>query len=217
MYPLKFALLVQDSLWHLLLQLQSHGTRDIISRWCSFNNTFPFTVSLPLPLPVPLHVVCSIPFPGPFLTALHVLPTLAVLILIAIARTAASTAQCSAIRPVVIIIILVEYLIPIYSSNGQDVTWFVLPAAWRLNLCPEIIATIPRETLTGAFNLPHAGFLLIGAIDLISEGTGVVPPPTVHLVAGFVKYLPHISAEGSLALPNRQNPPPAVRPHQLEL
>jgi len=53
-------------------------------------------------------------------------------------------------------------------------------------------ATVPREMLTGAFNLPRAGCLRIGAIDLIPEDTGVVPPPIVHLVAGFVKHLPHI-------------------------
>jgi hypothetical protein len=50
--------------------------------------------------------------------------------------------------------ILMDYLIAIQWSNGHEVTWFVLPTAWLPNLCPEIIATIPRETLTGAFNLP---------------------------------------------------------------
>jgi len=139
-------------------------------------------VSLPLPLP----------FPGPVLTALRVLLTLAIVIVIAIARTAPSTAQPSGIGPVLIIIIFVDYLIPIQWSNGQEVAWLVLPAAWWLNLCPEIIATLPRETLAGAFNLSRAGCLRIGAIDLIPEGTGVVPPPIVHLIAGFVKHLPHI-------------------------
>jgi hypothetical protein len=106
--------------------------------------------------------------------------------------TAHSTAWHSGICPVVIIIILIDYLIPIQWSNGQGVAWLVLPAAWRLNLCPEIIATVLREMLTGAFNLPRAGCPRIGAIDLISEGTGVVAPPIVHLVAGFVKHLHHI-------------------------
>jgi len=167
-----------------------------------FNNTFRFTVSLPLPLPFPLPIlsrlpfplpiVCSLPIPGPFLTALRVLLTLAVVIVIAIARTAPSTTRRTGICPVVIIIILVDYFIPIQWSNCQEVAWFVLPTAWRLNLCPEIIATVPRETLTSAFNLPRAGCLRIGAIDLIQEGTGVTPPPILHLVAGFVKHLPHI-------------------------
>jgi len=90
------------------------------------------------------------------------------------------------------IIILINFLIPIQWSNSQDVAWLVLPAAWPLNLCPKIIATIPRETLAGALNLSRAGSLWIGVIDLIPEGTRVVPPPIVHLAAGFVKHLPHI-------------------------
>jgi hypothetical protein len=83
-----------------------------------FNNTFPFTVSLPLPLPFPLPVLsrlpfplpilCSLPFPGPFLTALRVLVTLTVVIVIAIPRMAPSTAQRTGIHPVVIIIILID-------------------------------------------------------------------------------------------------------------
>jgi hypothetical protein len=111
---------------------------------------------------------------------------------IAIARTASATAWLTGIRPVVIIINVVNYLIPIQRSNGQAVAWFVLPTAWWLNLCPEIIATIRREMRTGALNLPRAGCLWIGAIDLISEGTGIVPPSIAHMVAGFVKHLPHI-------------------------
>jgi hypothetical protein len=150
----------------LLLQLQSNGTIDIISPWGSFNNSLPVTVSLPftvylpftisllLPLPFPLPVLCSHPCPGPFLTALGALLTLAVVIVIAIATTAPSTAGLSGSHPVVIITILVDYLIPIQWSKGQEVSWCVLPAAWRLNLCLEIIATVPRETLTGAFTLP---------------------------------------------------------------
>jgi hypothetical protein len=124
-----------------------------------FNNTFPFTASLPVPLSCPLPILCSLPFPGPFLTPLHVRLTLAVVSVIVITRTAPSTAQRSMIRPVVIIIILVEYLIPIQSSNGQEVAWLVLPVAWQLNLCPEISATVPRETLTSAFDPCRAGCL----------------------------------------------------------
>ena len=168
------------------------------------NNTFQFEVSLPLPLPLPLPlsvlsrhpfphpIVCSLASPGPFLTALCVLLPLAIVIVIAIARMASSTPRRIGIHPVVIIIILVDYLIPIQWSYGQEVPCFVMPTAWRLNCCPEIIAAIPRETLTGAFNLSRAGCLRIGAINHISEGTGIVLPPVVDLVAGFVKHLPHI-------------------------
>jgi hypothetical protein len=108
------------------------------------NNTFPFTVSLPLPLPFPLPILsrlpcplpilCSLPFHSPFLTALRVLLTLAVVIVIAIARTAPSTARRTGIRPVVIIIILIDYLIPIQWSNGPEVAQFGLPTAWWFNL-----------------------------------------------------------------------------------
>jgi hypothetical protein len=147
------------------VQLQSNGTRDIISSWSLFYNTIPFTVSLRLPflrclpLPLPFPILCTLPFPGSFLTALRVLLTLAVVIVIAIARMATYTARPSRICPVLIIIILVDYLIPIQSSNGQEVTWLVLPAAWWLNLSPEMIAPVPRETLTGALNLLRAGCL----------------------------------------------------------
>jgi len=157
-----------------------------------FNNKFPFTVSLPLPLAFPLPVICSLPFPGPFLTSLHVFLTLAIVIAIAIARTSPSTARRSGIRLVLNIIILINYAIPMQWSNGQVVAWLVLPAAWWLNLCPDVIATVPRETLTGEVNLPRARCLRIGAIDFIPEGMGVVPPPIVHLVAGFVDHSPHI-------------------------
>jgi hypothetical protein len=159
-----------------------------------FNNTFPFTVSLPLslPFPLPLPVLGSLPFPGPFLTSLRVLLTLAIVIVIAISRMAPSTARRTVIRPVLIVIILIDYLIPIQWPNGQEVSWLVLPAAWWLNLCPGIIATVLRESLAGAYNLPQAGCLQIGEIDLIPEGMGVVPPPIVHLVAGFITHLPQI-------------------------
>jgi len=141
--------------------------------------------------------------------------TLAVVIAIAITRTAPSTAQHSGIRPVLIIIILVNYLIPIPWSNGQEVAWPVLPVPWWLNLSPEIIATIPRKMLTGAFNLPQDGCLQIGAIDSIPEGTGVAAPP--HLVSGFVKHLSHLWAKGCQPLPKRGTPAPVVGQHKLEL
>jgi hypothetical protein len=97
--------------------------RDIISSWGLFYNTFPVTVSLPLPflgclpvafpLPFPFPILCTLPLPSSFLTALRVVLTLAVVIAIAIARTAPFPAQPSGIRQVLIIIILADYLIPI--------------------------------------------------------------------------------------------------------
>jgi len=90
------------------------------------------------------------------------------------------------------IIILVDYLIPIQSSNSDEVPWLVLPEAWQLNHCPEIIATIPRETLSSAFNLSRAGCVRMLAIDLIPEDPVIVPLPIVHWVTGIVKHLPHI-------------------------
>jgi len=211
------------------LQLQSNGPRDIISPWNVFNNTFPITDFRPPPhpfplpvlsrLPIPLPMLRSLPFLGPFATPLRDLLTLAIAIVIVIvmARTAPSTARSCGMRPVLITIILIEYLIPIQWSEGQEVAWLLLPAAWRLNLYPVIIATIPRETLAGAFNLSRAACLRIGGNNLIPEGTGVVPPPIVHLVAGCVKPLPHIWAEGCPPLLQRWTPAPAVRQHHLDL
>jgi hypothetical protein len=89
-----------------------------------------------------------------FLTAMHILIALAVANVITIATMAASTAWHTGIRSVLIIIIVVHYLIPIQWSSSQEVAWLVLLAAWWLNHCPEIIATVPRATLTSAFNLP---------------------------------------------------------------
>jgi len=117
------------------------------------------------------------------------------------------------ILQVLIIITLVDYLSPVRWSTGQEVAWLALPAAWWRNLCTEIIATIPREMLAGALNFPQGGCLQIGGIDLIPEGTGVVPPPIAHLVVGVDKHLPHISAEGCPPLLERGNPAPAVRLH----
>ena len=120
-------------------------------------------MSLPIPLsvlshlPFPVPILCSVPFPGPFLTALRVRFTLAIVIVIAIARTARNTARRSGICPDFIIILIIDLLISIQWSNGQEVAWLVLLAAWRLNLCPGIIATIQREMLAGGFNSPRAG------------------------------------------------------------
>jgi len=149
--------------------------------------------------------------------ALGVLLTLGVVFVIAIARMAPSTAWRTGTSPVLMIIFLSDYLIPIQWSNSQEVAWLVLPAAWWLTLCPEIIPIVPREMLARALNLPCAGCLRIGAIDLIPNEMGVVPPPTVHLDASFVNHLPYACAEGSPPLPKRRTPGPAVRPHQLEL
>jgi hypothetical protein len=80
-----------------------------------------------------------------------------------------------------------------------------------------MIATVQSETLTGAFTLPQAASLRIGSIDLIPEGRGVVLPPIVHFVTGFVKHLPHIRAGGSPPLQKRRTPAPGVQPYRLEL
>jgi hypothetical protein len=65
------------------------------------------------------------------------------------------------------------------------------------------IATGPREILAGVYNLFQAGCLWIGEINLIAECTVVVTSPIIHVIAGFVKHLPYIRAEGSLPLPKR--------------
>jgi hypothetical protein len=54
-------------------------------------------------------------------------------------------------------------------------------------------------------------------MDMIPERMGVVLPPIVHLVTGFIKHLPLICAEGCPPLPKRWIPAPVVQPHQLEL
>jgi len=175
----------------------------------------------PLPIfslfPFCLPIFCSLPFPRCFLSTLCILLTLAVIIVITIARTAPPTALCSGFSAVLIIIILVDYLIPIQGYNSQKVVWFVLLAGWWLHLCPEIIATVPRETHTTSLSIPRAGFLQIGVIDLFPEGTGVAPPPIVYLAVDFVKHLPHVWEEARSPLPNRQTPASAVWPYLLEL
>jgi len=193
------------------------------------HNTFPFTdlLRLPLPLPFPLSVVsrlhfpfpilCSLLFPGHFLPSLHVILTIAFVIVIAITRMGPPTARRSWIYRGLIIHILINYHIPIQLSNGQEVAWLVLPGAWWLYLGPEIIATVPREPFTSAFNIPQAGCLRIGEIDLIPKSMGTVPLVIVHLVVGFVLPLPHISAEGCPAHPKGRALPAAVLPYQLEL
>jgi hypothetical protein len=114
------ALHIRVCLIQFLLQLHSNGTSDIISSWCWFTSAFRFTVALPRPLPLlrslslpsPLPILCTLPFPGPLLTALLVLHTVAVIIVIDIVRTALSAARRSGIRAVVIIINF-NYLIPL--------------------------------------------------------------------------------------------------------
>jgi hypothetical protein len=116
-------------------------------------------------------------------------------VVIGIANTlkAPSTARCSGISSsVIIIIVLLDYVIPILWSNGLGVARFVLQAASCLNLCAAIIPTLPTEMVNGSFNLTRADCLRIGVIDLIPERKVVVPPPIVHLVVGFVNHSPHI-------------------------
>jgi hypothetical protein len=72
----------------------------------------------------------TLPCPGSFVTALRVLFPLAIVIVIGISKMALSTTWISTIRPVIIIIVLIDYLIPIQQSYGQEVAWLILPAAW---------------------------------------------------------------------------------------
>jgi hypothetical protein len=60
-----------------------------------------------------MPILRSLPFAGPFLTSLHILLNLAIIIATAIARMAPSTTWCCGIRPILIIIMLVDYLIAI--------------------------------------------------------------------------------------------------------
>jgi hypothetical protein len=130
---------------------------------------------------------------------------------------APSPTRRSRIRSVLISIIPVEFIITIQWWNGRQFAWLAPPAAVRLNLCTEILATIPTEMLTGVINIALSGFMRIGEIELIPEGTGVVPPPICHLGTGYVKLLSHQSAEGWPQVAKRRTPACAVRPQQLEL
>jgi hypothetical protein len=60
---------------------------------------------------------------------------------------------------VLIVTILLFYFIQILWSNGQKIAQYVLPAAWLLNLCPEIVAISPRVLLSGGLNLYQDGFM----------------------------------------------------------
>jgi len=92
-----------------------------------------------------------------------------------------------------------------------------MPAASRLDLYREIVATVQWETLNAVFNLPWAGCLWSSAMDLIPEYMRVVAPPIVHLVMAVVKHLLHVWKGGSPPLPKKQTPASEVRPHPLEL
>jgi len=117
----------------------------------------------------------SLPFPSAILKAVCVILTLAIIIVIAIARSAPPTARYSGISPVLIIIILVDYLSTIQWSNGQEVSQLALLATWRLNLCPEIVATVPREMLAGAFNLTQSWLSVAWSYQLDPWSLGGCP------------------------------------------
>jgi hypothetical protein len=88
----------------------------------------------------------------------------------------------------------VDHLIPIQWSNGQEVAWLVLLAAWWLNLGTENIATVQREMLTGALYLARAVCIRIGAIDLIPEGNRGYPTTTGSFGPGFFQtFAPYMS------------------------
>jgi len=219
MYPLCFLLRVRVCLIHFHLQLQSNRMRDIISPWGLFNNTCSFTISIlhPIHVCIPLPIPCSRLIPGHSLTTTCVLLTLNVVIIIPIARTAPSTTWLSGFRPNLTKIMLINYFIRIQHAHSLEVAGLVQPAAWWLDLRPQIIATIPWDTLSGACNLHHTRYLWIGAIDLIPDSTGVVTPPIGRLVVGLIKHLPHISVDGCPPNPNNRNLVPEVRQHWLEL
>jgi len=166
-----------------------------------------------LPRPIHLPILCSGHFPGPFHTTMSVLLTLTIVIVIGISMTAPSTAWRSGIHTVLIIIILMDRLIQIQRSQGQEVALLVLPAAWWLNHCPEVLVTVPRDTHSGAFIHPRAGCLQIGAIDWIPEDTGVLLPANVHVVGRFIKHSTYIWAECCPPVPKRRTPAPVVRSH----
>jgi hypothetical protein len=113
--------------------------------------------------------------------------------------------------------ILVDSLIPMQWSNVHKEAWHVMPAARQLNPYPEIILNVRREILSGGFSLHRAGCLRIGAIDLITECTGVAQPPLVHLVSEFVKHVPQLSAESCPRHMTCSTAAPAVWPDQLKV
>jgi len=152
--PLHITLHAGGCLIHYLEQLQNNGMEHLISPSHWFNNNLPFSVplSVPIPLlhclplslfyplpilsclPTPLPIHSSLPIPVLFSTTLRFLLVLAVVIVLACATTSPSTARCTAIWPVLFIIILVTYFIPIQWSNLQEVAWLVLLSPWRFNL-----------------------------------------------------------------------------------
>ena len=144
-----------------------HLPMEFVKQYFSVSLPLPLTFPLPIlsGLPFPLSILCSHHFPCPIITALHMLLTLAIIVVIAITRTAPSAAWRSGIHLVLIIIFLFDYLIPVQWSHGQEVVWLVQPASWWISRCPGIIATVPRDTLAGVFDLSQAGCLRIGVID----------------------------------------------------
>jgi len=185
----------------------------MISSWRLFKNSIPFTISLPLPPPflcwlplsLPFSILCTLPVPHDVFTTLHILLALVIIIVIAINWMLPLTAWCSGIRLVLPIIIVVVYHILLQWSNNQKIAWLELPAAWWLNLWPEITTTLPTEMLTAVFNHPCTGCLPIGAIDLIPECMEVVPPPIGHLVVGIVKLLPPFMRRWLPTTPDKAN------------
>jgi hypothetical protein len=105
-------------------------------------------------------------------------------------RPAPSTSQRSGIRSVLLSIFLVDVYTLICPFDGQQVAWLLLLAAWLLNLYPEMITTVTRETFNGESIVSRADCLRIGVINMIPGDGEVIPLPIVHLVVGFVKHSP---------------------------
>jgi hypothetical protein len=142
---------------------------------CPLLIPFSFLYPFPIPLLRPLRYshpgLSSLPFPGPFLTTLRVFLSLAVINVIAIAKTALPTGHHTGICPVLILINLIDDLNPNLSFNWQAGIGLIKPAVWSLNLCHAMIGTLPRETFASAYNPSQAGCLWISALNLIPECT----------------------------------------------
>jgi len=71
--------------------------------------------------------------------------------------------------------------------------------------------------LAGELNLPRAGCLHIGMVDLIPKRMWVVTPAIVLMIGAFVKHLPDVWAEEYPPVSDWWTPAPALQPNYLEL
>jgi hypothetical protein len=182
-----------------------------------FNFAFDFPSRPQSPI-ISLSIIYSYHYPREYVrTARQVLLTLTVIFVSSMASTAPSTDRHCCIHPVLIHIILVNYLIPIPSSDSQELACLVLPIVLWLNLCTGIITTISRETFGGSYDVPPAGYIWSRANNAIHECMRVVVDPIAHFFTCFANHLRHISADGCPSFLTIGTPAPALGPHQLEL